>query len=231
VKNNTPVGYYSVKKIKPADFNPSSRIRDTALRMLERDIASDGKILNPLHIFRPDFKELADLIDGHRRYSVAVKLGIDLVPVVIHTTGDRVQLWQRLNRFTRPISALDWMEVWLRVQGTKEVIDVPASQRRHIKNCLDIFGGLSGIRYLVDKRTAPAVANSIIPIYNAFRDLSESMHITKVQVGHWVVENELAHNLKVLYDLKPSWKGVRGLRKLAEKARDNQKFTLNEFLK
>lgn len=64
-------------ELKPAQFNPTSRTSDTALRTLLKSIKEHG-ILQPLLV-----SEKGEIIDGHRRLACAKALKLETVPVVV----------------------------------------------------------------------------------------------------------------------------------------------------
>lgn len=101
--------YVSPEKLKPASYNPDSRTEDAALRGLEASILELG-IIQPIRV-TDDYQ----IIDGHRRWTVARRHKFETVPVIVGNNSgfglDR--LYGDTNSATRKIGGADWLQVYV----------------------------------------------------------------------------------------------------------------------
>lgn len=101
--------YVSPEALKPASYNPDSRTEAAALRELEASILDVG-IIQPIRV-TDDYQ----VIDGHRRWTIARRHKFESVPVIVGNNSgfglDR--LYGDANRATRKIGGADWLQVYV----------------------------------------------------------------------------------------------------------------------
>jgi len=172
--------------VHPAPFNPPMRTSSRALRGLLDDIRKHGITAPIPAIERADGHYV--IADGHRRYSCAVILGMKHVPIRVSDSGISAlaEEWARLNKETLKMSALSWMEAY--VSSGETMADyVPTAILGSIRECKIIFGGLDGLRYLIDRRTAPSICRTIRSVHTILSDLPKCP--SKREIGRWMVES------------------------------------------
>ncbi len=174
-----------VSALNPAGFNPAIRTTSTALLQLKANIQEDGEILQELHVMYKPPRLLYVIADGHRRWEIARQLGFDKVRCRVHTEGSLEELWIRLNRYTRKISAYEWMCAWIesgkRVQPSGSILT-------NIKLALEIFGSEDAMRtWLIDTKTSPNIVNTIAEVHGALDFESLKPLPTKRKIGEWLI--------------------------------------------
>ena len=187
-------------------LNPTNRTELPAVRRLLNEIRQSG-IHSPIHVIL--YKGRYLVVDGHRRYAVARILEHTHIECIIHhlPLKYRGALWCTLS-IQRPIKAFDWMEAWYKSEGARRP---PAKHLGHINNCQRIFGGRTGIKYLLDHEMAPTVCQVIDQLSMYFTRSSTPMPTSK-EIGEWVVERDMQAMLQQFLATHPN---VKTLKKLA----------------
>ena len=175
-----------ITRLDQDPVNPVGRTGERALHKLKEDVAENG-ILSECHVI-PTEKGRYQIVDGHRRIHIARELGISKVHCRIHhlDIGFSGALWSSLSRGTRAVNAYEWMEVWYKSGGT---MFIPPSVKHQIDVCLQIFGGRSGVKYLLDNGVAPKIGRTINTLLAQF-ERTTIRTSTPVVVGKWLVENK-----------------------------------------
>jgi hypothetical protein len=184
---STSVRSIAVSRIDPAAFNPPARVQQSSLRSLGEDIALRG-IVSPAHVVPAGDSFL--LADGHRRRAVAVAQGIEKMWCIVHNdvTVDQVPaLWGALNRHTRPISSVEWMDAWVRSDGELGKA-MPKGIMANIRECIKIFGGGKAcIAMLVEKKISANIQTIIRKLHRTLDAKPDAPSQRKI--GEWMVKH------------------------------------------
>jgi hypothetical protein len=129
--------------LKPAPYNAPVRTQQRELAVLLEDIEGFG-IEHPLTVDGDN-----QIIDGHRRWACAVKLGIEFVPV-IRKVNPRHDLYAVLEDTRRGMSGKEAPYVFL--NGGP----VTRSHAKRLKHLMDVGGG-EMVQRLFDLNLSPAV--------------------------------------------------------------------------
>ena len=217
------IAYVPLSSIRPAEFNPPGRTSATAILTLEADIRDDGGVLVPIHLVRrSDYYVIAD---GHRRFEVMKKLGYPDIPAVVHSADKNVgQLWARLNRLTRSVNALEWMEAWHR---SNMMVDLPPSVRSAVDRCAKVFGP-GGIEYLIEFRTTPHAVKAVDLLFPEFEKRDLLSGITRPSMARWVVRHHLSAPIRMMF-MRPPGPTKRILQKVRAKIIADEAFDLKEL--
>lgn len=229
-KTRIVLRYLPVKQIDKASFNPTSRTEIKSLTGLEENI-NERDILAPLHVLQTAFS-LKDLrfilVDGHRRFTIACRLGYQLVPCVIHQGTSPAALWADLSRDTRALSAFEWMVAWSET-GTEMEARIPKAHMSKIRQCLEIFGTRKKLKEaMIDQRIAPSLCQPVNFLYEAFVMLGHPYSGVKREViARWIIDHRLQLSLKAL--LKHKWGPVTH-KKLYARMLSGKTFSLADIL-
>lgn len=221
------VAMVPVADIAPADFNPKQRTTERALTGLLDDIRRNG-ILSPLHII--DGGDSYTIVDGHRRHACATALKMIKVPCIIHDDKprDAARLWAVLNKSTKTINSLQWMQYWYDTEGVAEK-DIPPGVLGTIRSCLRIFGGRAGIKYLLDHNTAPSVAKHTTALQSRLESVGSLEPIPIRTVGLWLVDKKMQ---AIVQSLMGGGRPIpfKILRKIHHRIRIGAPFTLDDMV-
>jgi hypothetical protein len=201
----------SMKLIDPDPLNPKPRTEDPAIQRLLDDARQNG-LHAPVHVILHTGRYL--LVDGHRRRRVAELLEYTHMECVVHHLSDKYRgaLWCVLS-IQRAIKAIDWMEVWYESDGKRPP---PAKHLGHINACQRIFGGRTGIKYLLDHKVSPTVCQVIDSMCMHFTRSTATEPPTPKELGMWTVENGMQSVLQALLVVHPN---VQVLRKVGTAVR------------
>lgn len=147
------VVYKRVEDIKVSPFNPSARVTDLALHVLEEEIKLDGEILQPLTISEDGF-----LSDGHRRLAIAKKLGIVEVPTITKKGYSNTELWRKMNTGTRRMGSADVFQAIVLHNAPIEAL--PNYFRYPIETLIDLVG-IDLAKEIAEKGYTPHIVRTI----------------------------------------------------------------------
>ena len=126
-----------VAKLKPSKYNPPDRV-ESGIGSLMTNVKKNMEcteygLLAPI-VVANDYT----IIDGHRRYTVAVNLGIKKVPVIKHNSSSHELhiadgMWVSANNDTNMISGHQWL--WRYMNGVS-VAAKPFPELRHWRSGL-----------------------------------------------------------------------------------------------
>lgn len=138
-----------IDSIKPAIFNPPTRINHNTLVELKASISRIG-IVYPL-IVTPEM----DLVDGHRRLECAKMLGMQTVPVIVRTGNQRV-LFSEVNVTAKKLTHADDLFVYL--SG-----GIMTDRSKKYIEPLEKIGGRELLEKMAEARIGPANIAVVIP--------------------------------------------------------------------
>jgi hypothetical protein len=168
----------ALTELQPAAFNPPQRTADEAITSLLESIRQHG-IKVPLAI-----TENGIIIDGHRRYACAVKLGLSTVPVVRHqasTPEEITALWWELCRSTRKLPPAEVL--WFHTHGGK----VDGVIGDHIAR-LEAIIGVEGLERMAEKRVSPGIYTEAAKVANYCGRKQDNDF--KARLIWWLVEHK-----------------------------------------
>lgn len=127
------------RTLNPAVFNPPMRTTPGALAGLTKGIIESGQILVPLHVMdQPDKGWDNVIVDGHRRHAVAIEIGLETVPVIVHTSGAPQDLWAQMSQSNRKVNGLEWL--YFHVHSRTPQSKIPRTYRNDIQGCIGMWG-------------------------------------------------------------------------------------------
>jgi hypothetical protein len=179
--------YMPVGTLNPVAFNPPTRTAPKAISRLQEEIEKHG-ILAPIHILHRPPEHVNTIVDGHRRTACAQVLKQKTVPCVIHTKGEAADIWATLNRVPTKVSGYDWMVAYV-LSGYKAVPS--QSTLALIREAAEIFGGITGLKYLIKHEVSPKVVTNINIIFNHMVDRKLSPRPTRLQIGQWMIKHRM----------------------------------------
>lgn len=120
------------EKLEPSPFNPSNRV-DSITDLMD-SIIEAGEIIVPLIVSKVNGRYI--IVDGHRRWSSAKELGMEMVPVVIKDY-EPTTLWRILNGSSKPIDGPQWMQAY---HLGYPIEHIPTKFRRQIVKMEEVAG-------------------------------------------------------------------------------------------
>lgn len=190
-----------IEELKPNPVQPMTRHTESAVQGLIETILESGFIA-PIVV-------CGDVIvDGHRRWEAAKKIGafpvLDCIEVS-HKKATPTVWFIWLNKATRNVKGNDWFCVWAHstgASGTRALTlkKIPASTRSKIEDMVAIFGQSRAVQIGKEGRQSPDVAGYI---RQATRSLTnfKFIHGTEEQirrVGEWVLQHKQTLAIKRL---------------------------------
>lgn len=177
-----------VTKLKPCGWNPDSRIEVEAghINRLKKSIEEYG-MLEPI-------KVLSDhtIIDGHRRYQVALLLNIREVPVLIYTDkANAKDIYSQVNWAVRPLEGVEHIEVYLKGGP------VPAEdQLKLIEEVVERFG-VSMLRSMAKNKVgarAYVIVRRFVELHSNIPDSGQEEAVRSVL--QWAIRHRAGRRLE-----------------------------------
>ena len=153
-------------KLRPIRFNPPHRVEEDRRKTFElaEQIAEAGGQLTPAHVFeRGD--GTYDILAGHRRWTALASLGEKTMICFVHTKdeipkGSTYAKWaarfMKAEGSQEAWTSKDWLYAHHASNG--EVTSPHPPTAKAIRDCVELFGGIKGLKYLIDHEAAPNVA-------------------------------------------------------------------------
>lgn len=178
------VQFVNVNDLKPAPFNPSFRTSEKATKDLVRSMNEKGFLnTEPIKITRDNY-----IADGHRRWTVAKKLGITYIPALVtHLNLD--EAWATSQEATRPVSTKEVMEAQLR--GLK------APLRNSVGKNLTYYTNKYGediIRYVYEHGKSIPLIQVAERVYRYVGWNEDSISL----VLRWIIENKMSNLVQLI---------------------------------
>jgi hypothetical protein len=181
-----PIIEVSPSELHRASYQPVSRTEiNGALEALQKSIKQDGLQYPPLVVRRAD-GDGYDIVDGHRRVRVANDLKWPRIPVIVSSQGDARRLFAAVSGASKPLSAVEWMEVYL---GGGELPPGPTATciRR-----IDAEMGREFLAELLQKKISPAIWNFGAKVLK-YVGLSED---EKPSMLRWLAKHRLGQSVQ-----------------------------------
>lgn len=167
---------------------PKARTTNDAIKILEDKVRKSGAIA-PLTVVPTADPELYFLADGHRRFTVARKLGATHMLVYVLPPGTPLsEAFVDLNVASRTITGRDYLSVYAADQST--LGSFTPKTRANIQTLQSWIGLREIIRIGLEGKIAPAVVNqclSILGMLNTFP--STAGKVTGGDVFYWITEH------------------------------------------
>lgn len=187
-----------VNKLKPAPFDPEIRRSDKYTEGLLHSMKTYGYWPDKPITITKDYV----IADGHRRWTVAKKLGVKKVPCII-TNLDLEVAWAQGMATTRPISSRETFQAY-----DKGLREIPKNSTGNIlKGIVNFFdaGGQGEGDKMVGYLTSHGLATS--PVNYAKRTCqylgweASVENVKKVTI--WIVENKLTRQILYMISETP----------------------------
>ena len=150
---STVTMYVKTNTLRPAPFNPAIRTQLAYLKDLRQSMSEEGYWeWMPILVDRNGV-----IIDGHRRYTVAMLLHIDQLPVTI-IDAEADEMWAKINGTSMTMSGKQVLQA---VSNGLE--KWPPKYADQIARLLDILGP-EGLKELGDKGVSPHIVNTALRI-------------------------------------------------------------------
>ncbi len=179
MQQNGKVQFVSIERIKPAAFNPPSRIGHQSIKDLKASIERVG-IIYPL-IVTKDF----DLVDGHRRLECARLIGMESVPVIVREGGQK-ELFNEVNTTSKKLTQADDLFVYL--SG--------GSMTGRSKRPIELTEKLMGhefLEYMAENKISPHSVLSVtgqVMKYIGVNDWTDGESQIAIKCIRWMAENK-----------------------------------------
>jgi hypothetical protein len=181
VTETYPIVEVHPSELYPAPYQPASRTeQNNALNALKSSISNEGLQYPPLVVRKPDGDGYT-IIDGHRRVKVAQNLRWPKIPVIVSSQGDARKLFAAVSGASKPLSAVEWIEVYL---GGG---DLPPGPNASCIRRLDEVMGREYLHELKEKRLSPQIWNLASRLIK-YMGVSEE---EKPSVLRWLAKHKL----------------------------------------
>jgi hypothetical protein len=146
-----------VEDLKPAPFNPPTRVEEKRIKKLQRAIERAGEIIVPIVITTDNF-----IADGHRRVTIAKKLEMPYVKA-IRKEWTLADLWANLNCGVLSPTRVTWMQAVAEGMPIEYVEDLEA--KRQIEILIRVVGDRM-FQELAQKGRSPWIGQNAIHTAN-----------------------------------------------------------------
>lgn len=174
--------YKNILDLDESLIEPEARMTPHAVKdILETISYPDCEINAPIVLW----KDEKTIVDGHRRWMASQIAGFKQVPCIVYTgkANTPQEAFAELNRTKRGHPALEWLESCVKDHGS--TTGFPTTVQGNIRACKKIFGGLEGLRWLLEHKTAPTVATTINKLHSNLEQFEP--RLTPKTVGTWMV--------------------------------------------
>lgn len=217
-----------LQQLVAADFNPPSRTTPTAMHNLEELIRAHG-VLCPIHVIQCAEDDKYLIVDGHRRFALATKLGHANIKCVVHRCemSCAASLWSALNSGSRKLTSYEWMVAWYCNNG----IAVPSSIMGRIRQAEEIFGKPMGVKWLIDQNVSPAV---VVPLLKLHTVCSSKASLSPVPskriVGQWMIRHRTIGFVQSLFAHNGAVISLAILRKVLSRIRNDKPIIITDLV-
>lgn len=203
----------SIKDIDAAPFNPAIRTSPSslALKDLTESLKNEGQKV-PVHLIKTGSRYAT--VDGHRRLAAYKILGRETIDAVVHPLPhgtelivEQARLFAIISGEVRNMSALHWMEFWMKCDGKAPEIHMPRSVVRDINRCVELIGH-EGLELMLRRHISPSIVQWSTKLRNAIMQYSETpaskkksayRYPTAARCLQWLVTHDGApHAVKAL---------------------------------
>lgn len=143
---------FEIAKLRMATFNPSQRLEARALLELRRQIDAVGDIMQPPLVCNVQKDGSADIVDGHRRVTLAKSMGLTHIWCIV-VSYNQAEAWIAANGGTRPITGREYAAAaWhgLRIDA------IPGKNGKELRGLVGALG-MEGLEMVVANGKAPSV--------------------------------------------------------------------------
>lgn len=214
-----------LEKLRAIRFNPPHRI-DVERRKtyeLAEQIADAGGQLSPAHVYdRGD--GTYDILAGHRRKTALESLGETHLIAFVHTReeipkGTTYARWaarfMKNEGSAEPWTSKDWLYAFHASNG--EVTSPHPPTAKAITNCVELFGGIHGLAFLIEHDAAPNVARLGNTLHFRMREKIGEDVPSVEECARWFVKYGGSKLLSHIENLKFPAEVLRRWRKAIEK--------------
>lgn len=185
-----------IDSLRENPVQPKGRITETAIKGLVETIL-DSNFIAPIVVCGNI------IVDGHRRWMAAKKIGRERFPEIdcIYVDSKLATptvwfIW--LNRSTRNVGGADWFSVWAHSTGaavgtrTGSLKKMPSKTQSEITDMVAIFGLTRAIELGREGKQSPNASKYIRKAFNALREFKfvEGTDPQLTRVGEWVLHHK-----------------------------------------
>jgi len=184
-----------VTKLKPSKYNPPDRV-ESGISSLMNNVKKNMEcteygLLAPI-VVANDYT----IIDGHRRYTVAVNLGIKKVPVIKHNSSSHELhiadgMWVSANNDTNMISGHQWL--WRYMNGVS-VAAKPLSRIKTLEKWLGKRSATALFKKILARGQSANTYQFGMGRYRAYTGKTSVQHMKKV--AYYLLNVETSYRVR-----------------------------------
>lgn len=184
-----------IDDLVPNPIQPPDRITESAVKTLTETIIESNYIA-PIIVMKSDRRGKFVVLDGHRRFTVAQRLGDDNVRCeVLPTSSGTPEVWfVWLNGGIRNVTGMNWFYVWAASEEPDRTFDqLHASTKKNITEMINVFGRDRALEIGRTSAHAPSrvrFINGVINILQRYELLPEPTLGQRRRVGEWLLKHK-----------------------------------------
>lgn len=134
------------------------------------------------------------IVDGHRRYAVALALGLTGIPAIILQDVDPIDMFIDLGYATKNFTGPTWFTIWAKCgnDNDERLKRCSSDIRKKIVKMVKVFGRGRAVDLALEGRVSPGAADLIVKLYEKrLTDLLEQIPpVTLRETGEWVLKHK-----------------------------------------
>lgn len=176
-----------IDRLRTVKIQPKHRTNaDASMKELCAGIEAVG-LMNAIHVIETEEGGWYDIACGNRRTEAHRLLGVKTIRAYVHPFGTDVkELWKWEASGTKRQSPLEWMHAWYFSENRSLI--PPKRVMNEIEFAMEVLEGIAGIRYLLQKQTAPSAAKWASRFHAHLVEELRLKDLTKKQVLVWMIE-------------------------------------------
>lgn len=184
-----------VDDLIPNPIQPPDRITDSAVKTLT-DTVIESNYLAPIIVMKSDRRGKYVVLDGHRRLTVARRLGDELLRCeVIPSVSGTPEVWfVWLNGGIRNVTGINWLYVWAASEDPDRTFEqLHGSTRKHITELINVFGRDRALEIGKTSMHAPSrvkFINGVINLLQRYELIVDPTLGQRRRVGEWVLKHK-----------------------------------------
>ena len=171
-------------QFRASPLQPEIRTTESAIKRLLETVKASRYIV-PI-VVRKDDRPPYEILDGHRRWTVARVLGYEKIPFTFGAPG---ATFTNLNATTRTMKGFEWLTIWAKAHDKDVVLKhFPVGTAVQIRALIKLLGSREVERLGMEGRTSPNIFTVLEMICQLFRD--HNLQYEKKDVALWLVNNQ-----------------------------------------
>jgi hypothetical protein len=165
---------------------PEDRTTNDALKHLEDQIRQSGEVIPLAVVGNPD--GTYTIADGHRRFTVAQRLGFTMLPCTVLRDESPENAFVRLNLPMRAITGKNWLTIY--AKNPDAIKGFTPKTRSNIETLKAWIGQRELIRIGLEGKQAPSVVSYVVRILGVLNAYpSTANQITGGQAFWWLTDH------------------------------------------